>query len=65
MQEIYSWVLSNKEWLFSGVGLLVITIIAKIFFRSKKDGNKSNKQKIRVFTIGSKNKTENTQKNEQ
>lgn len=65
MQEIINWALANKEWLFSGVGLLAITAIAKIFFRSKKDGGKSNKQKSFMFTFGSNNKTKNTQKNEQ
>lgn len=65
MQEIINWGLANKEWLFSGAGLLAITVIAKIFFRSKNDGGKSNKQKSCMFSIGSNNKTKNTQKNEQ
>lgn len=64
MQEISNWVMTNKEWLFSGAGLLVITVIARIFFRSKNDGNKSNKQKSCMFTIGSNNKTKTIQKNE-
>ena len=68
MQEKFQWVLDNKEWLFSGAGLLIVTFIifiAKLFFRSEKDGNKSNKQKSCMFTIGSNNKAKNTQKNEQ
>lgn len=32
-----NWILENKEWLFSGIGVLVITIIARYFFNSKKE----------------------------
>lgn len=68
MQEKLQWVLNNKEWLFSGAGLLIFTFIIfiiKLLFRSKKNGNKSNKQKLFMFTFGSNNKAKNTQKNEQ
>lgn len=31
------WINENKEWLFSGVGLVVLGWIFKLFFNKKKD----------------------------
>ncbi|MFN7077601.1 hypothetical protein ACK4QZ_18525, partial [Proteus mirabilis] len=61
MPDVINWLLLNKEWLFYGAGLLAITVIAKIFCRSKNDGIKSNKQTSCMFSIGSINNTTTTQ----
>lgn len=37
-----SWIIENKEWIFSGVGATVIGIIITIIIQ-KKDLNKKNK----------------------
>ncbi len=65
MQPLFEWFFNNKEWVFSGIGIAVIGLIAKLFFRSKKDGSKSNKQKSCMFTFGSNNKSKIKQDNEQ
>jgi hypothetical protein len=37
------WVIDNKEWLFSGVGIFVITLLISIFTRKKSDIKQSQK----------------------
>ena len=32
-----NWIIENKEWVFSGIGVLAITLVMRLFlFRSKK-----------------------------
>ncbi|WP_020531888.1 hypothetical protein [Flexithrix dorotheae] len=44
MEEIIQWLSSNKEWLFSGLGVAVFTLIGGIFFKNKKKGKSPNNQ---------------------
>ena len=45
-EAIWSYVLDNKEWIFSGIGIFIITMFFAIFRRKKADGHKiSQKQK--------------------
>lgn len=31
------WIIENKEWLFSGIGVVCITTIGSVLFKRKKD----------------------------
>lgn len=48
------WILKNKEWIFSGIGIPVIAIIFKIIKNFRKEKNTSNipiamkRQKINI-----------------
>lgn len=52
--EKIDWVLKNKEWIFSGIGIPVITVIFKIIKNFRKEKNTSNipiaikRQKINI-----------------
>ena len=35
MDELIKWVGNNKEWLFSGVGVVVVAWIVRIVYRKK------------------------------
>lgn len=35
------WIIENKEWLFSGIGLLVLSTIGGLFYKKSK-GEKNN-----------------------
>lgn len=37
------WMIDNKEWLFSGIGIFVITLLISIFTRKKSDIKQSQK----------------------
>ncbi|PWX59631.1 hypothetical protein CYK85_13865 [Clostridium perfringens] len=32
------WIIENKEWLFSGIGVTILVAIAGLFVRNKRDG---------------------------
>jgi len=32
------WIIENKEWLFSGIGVTILVAIAGLFIRNKRDG---------------------------
>lgn len=58
---MFNWILENKEWLFSGIGVLVITLILNFIFRNRnakqvqKGGkNSRNYQSGRNITINEK-----------
>lgn len=44
MEELWAWVIKNKEWLFSGIGVVVIGWVVQLFF---KKSNASSTQTIR------------------
>lgn len=44
MEELWAWVIKNKEWLFSGIGVVVIGWIVQLIF---KKSNSSSTQTIR------------------
>ncbi len=56
------WVIDNKEWLFSGVGIFVITVVISIFTSKKRaikqtqksGSNSTNYQSTGDINIGSK-----------
>lgn len=33
MERILAWVIDNKEWLFSGVGLVVVAWVVRLIFK--------------------------------
>lgn len=33
MEDFVAWVIDNKEWLFSGVGLVVVAWVGRLIFR--------------------------------
>lgn len=41
-ETIWSYVLENKEWIFSGIGISVVTIFIAVFRRKKPDGHRIN-----------------------
>lgn len=65
MEKILAWVIDNKEWLFSGVGIVIfgglMRLILKKTFSSSSQSirsgvNSINLQAGRNLNIGSKNK---------
>lgn len=51
IDKLLGWLCGNKEWIFSGIGLTVISFIARFFFKKKKS-NTGNHQSS-SFNIGS------------
>ena len=48
MTEIFKWIANNKEWVFSGIGVLIISLIIGIIIKKnhtiimkQKSGNNS------------------------
>jgi hypothetical protein len=41
MENIISWILENKQWIFSGIGVFIISGIVAIIFRSKRKNKES------------------------
>lgn len=39
------WLISNKEWLFSGAGIAIITVIGGLFLRRKKEASNYQSQR--------------------
>jgi high-affinity Fe2+/Pb2+ permease len=55
METIFSWIDSNKEWFFSGIGVAIITTIISLFFmrtRSKKQTQKSGDNSVNIQVGG-------------
>lgn len=44
MGEITQWVMDNKEWLFSGVGLVVVSWLASKSYRKKQEAGNTIQQ---------------------
>lgn len=36
IDKLLGWLCGNKEWIFSGIGLTVISFIARFLFKKKK-----------------------------
>lgn len=51
LQNILAWIISNKEWLFSGLGIAFFSFLLNCF--NKKKNNNGNNQSC-SFNIGSK-----------
>lgn len=67
MEAIINWLSNNKEWFFSGAGVLILGFILKMIFKDKdrtanqiqKSGKKSiNIQSGRDVNVNSRNKDE-------
>ena len=43
MENILAWVGSNKEWLFSGIGVLIISTVITLFIRHRKSSKQIQK----------------------
>ena len=35
MDEFAAWVIDNKQWLFSGVGVVVVTLMGRLIFKKR------------------------------
>ncbi len=35
MEELVAWIVDNKQWLFSGAGLVVLAWIGRVIFKKK------------------------------
>ena len=49
--EIINWLNSNKEWIFSGIGVAIISVVVTLFFKrshSKKQIQKSGNNSINI-----------------
>jgi plastocyanin domain-containing protein len=41
MEKLMQWINDNKEWVFSGIGLALIGLIWKFFFKDKSASGRS------------------------
>ncbi|MFA5494233.1 MAG: hypothetical protein WC247_05600 [Porticoccaceae bacterium] len=67
MKEFLAWVIDNKEWLFSGAGLMIVAWVGRLIFKKKytsstqtiRSGDSStNVQAGRDVSIGTKRKND-------
>jgi len=35
LDEFAAWVIDNKQWLFSGVGVVVVTLMGRLIFKKR------------------------------
>ncbi|WP_353254247.1 hypothetical protein [Salinisphaera sp. PC39] len=71
MENVFAWVIDNKEWLFSGVGLAVVAWVGRLIFKKTSasstqtirsgDGS-TNVQAGRDVNIGTKKKGNDAEK---
>lgn len=66
MEAMLAWLVSNKEWLFSGGGVVLVSWVGRILFKRMQDsstqtirsgGSSNNVQAGRDVYIGTKNKS--------
>lgn len=43
MENILAWIGSNKEWLFSGIGVLIVSTVITLFIRHGKSSKQIQK----------------------
>lgn len=64
MEELWAWAFKNKEWLFSGIGVVVIGWVGQLIFKKSNDSSTQNirsgagsinVQGGRDVTVGTKN----------
>jgi hypothetical protein len=48
LQQIWEWVLTNKTWVFSGVGVAVVGSVFSFIFVRKKVAQKQSNNKTRI-----------------
>jgi hypothetical protein len=65
LEEFFAWIFHNKEWLFSGVGLMVVAWVGRLIFKKtyasstqtiRSGNNSTNIQAGRDVSIGMKKK---------
>lgn len=39
LQNMLAWIISNIEWLFSGLGIVIISFLFNYFFKKNNKGN--------------------------
>ena len=39
MEKIYTWIIENHTWFFSGLGVLILSFILTYFFRKRNRSN--------------------------
>ena len=42
IDKVLEWICSNKEWIFSGIGLTIISFIARFLFKKSKSNTGNN-----------------------
>lgn len=50
LNKIFEWLCSNKEWVFSGIG---VTVLSFVFYLFKKGNNRTGNHQSSSFNIGS------------
>ena len=40
-----NWIIENKEWLFSGIGIVLLSLLLKFFLKKRKEKSIKMKQK--------------------
>lgn len=61
------YITNNKDWIFSGIGVTVLTLLISFLiyiFRKKKNTPKDINQKAKLFVFGCNNKSKINQKND-
>jgi hypothetical protein len=65
VEDFFGWVISNKEWLFSGLGLVIVAWVGRLIFKKihasstqniRSGDNSTNVQANRDINIGTKKK---------
>lgn len=65
MEDFFAWIIDNKEWLFSGVGLVVVAWVGRLIFKKtcvsskqtiRSGDSSTNVQAGRDVSIGTKKK---------
>ncbi len=41
MEQFIYWIIENKEWVFSGIGVILLSFLAKFIFARKQSSNLS------------------------
>ena len=41
IDQAFELILNNKEWLFSGVGIVIVGVILRVFFKTKPGSNQT------------------------
>ena len=62
MNAVISFILENKEWFFSGIGVTLLVVVAR--FLSKQGKKKGKKEKPIIIKINNQNDNQNINKNQ-
>lgn len=71
MEDFFAWIIDNKEWLFSGIGLAVVAWVGRLIFKKtyasstqtiSSGDSSTNVQAGRDVSIGTKKKENDVEK---